>query len=148
LQLLRRGKVDIRESGYVPRCGYGFRQDFLPFSVQLAGQETDAREITARLGQRTHQARSEQIRAVAKDGDGSRRLLSGANRQLPGTNKEIDLSANELFGMFGVLLGTQPISAFIDHKVLPLDETLPLQLVIERDMMRALRGLVCKLPMR
>jgi hypothetical protein len=56
------------------------------------------------------------------------------------------LRADELFGVLGKLIRAQAVSVFVDHKVLPLYETLPLQLVVERDVIRSGTQAGCQAP--
>jgi hypothetical protein len=122
----------------MPHPGHYFQQDFLPLAVKLGGEDADARRIAARLGERGHEARSDHIVRAGKDRNDLRRLLRGANGRFTCANDEIHFGPDDCRRVVRKLVDAQSKTVIVDHKILPIDETVRLHRVEKRGILRRL----------
>jgi hypothetical protein len=76
----------------------------------------------------------------AKDWNRRRRLLCGANRDIPGAKDDIGFRFDQLHCNGWKLLGAQSIATPINRKISTLDEPKPAQFMTKRDIMWRVAG--------
>jgi hypothetical protein len=131
LELPGRIGVGVGERSQAARAGNHIEQQFLPFAVEVAGEDADPRRIAARTGERGDYARTDHIVGDGEDGDGLRRRPGGANGRLSGAQDGVHLGGGELRRDRRILLVWGRETPAVDREVATLDEAEPAKLVEE-----------------
>ena len=104
------------------KSGHGFNQNILALPIKFAGENTNARRIAARLGQRTHKARADRIIDQNDERNRPRRLLRSARRRFPAAQDGINLGLDLVLCKLSKPLDGLSVTSPIHSKVLTLDE--------------------------
>lgn len=86
-----RCRVGVSQGRHAAKSRNGFDQEFLPFSVKLGREDTDARCVAIGSRQRVDQSFPDHIVRDADDRNRFGRLLRGTGSYTPGGFDDIDL---------------------------------------------------------
>ena len=105
----------------------------LSLPIKVAGKDTDASRIAARIRKRGDKARSDQIFAGTKNWNFFGRLLCGTNGWVARGNNDVDMGFGNRRSVFRKLLDAQSKTLAVDYEVLPINETIRLHRIEQGD---------------